>query len=83
MLFQFKEPGRFPEECTQDEPTFFDNGEAVVIPAVGGHVTHRYGGLPTDFKVVSRHFVYSGTGCTVNLEVGEPSKLRKALSLKE
>ncbi len=83
LLFEFKEPGRFPEERTQDVPIFLENGEAAAIPGVGDHVTYQYDGLPTNFKVLSRHFVYSGTGCTVNIEVAEPSKLRKALALKE
>jgi hypothetical protein len=83
LLFEFKEPGRFPEERNQDEPIFLESGEAVVIPDVGDHVTYRYDGLPTDFKVLGRHFVYSGTRCTVNIEVAEPSKLKKALALKE
>jgi len=83
LLFEFNEPGQFPEERTQDDPISLKSGEAVVIPDVGDHVTYRYGGLPTDFKVLSRHFVYSGDRCTVNIEVGEPCKIRKALALKE
>ena len=83
LLFEFKEPGRFPEERTQDEPIVIESGEAAVIPAVGDHVTYQYDGLPTEFKVVSRHFAYSGGQCTVNIEVTEPARFRKALSLKE
>jgi hypothetical protein len=83
LLFEFREPGQFPEERTQDDPITLESGEAVVIPAVGDQVTYKYGGLPTDFKVLSRHFVYLRDRCTVNIEVGERSKHRKALALKE
>jgi hypothetical protein len=83
LLFEFREPGQFPEERTQDDPIVLEHDEAVAIPTVGDHVTYKYGGLPTDFKVLSRHFVYSHDRCTVNIEVGEASKLRKALALKE
>ncbi len=83
LLFEFKEPGRVPEERAQDEPIVLGNGEAVVIPSVGDHVTYLYDGLPTEFKVVSRRFAYGGGNCTVNIGVAEPVHFRKALSLKE
>lgn len=83
LVFQYKDHGRFPEERAQDEAIVLKAGEAVVIPAVGDHVTYVYDGLPTDFEVLARHFTYSGNECSVNIEVGAAAHFHKALSLKE
>jgi len=83
LIFQYKEPGRFPEECGQDDPIVLEEGEALVIPTVGDRVSYKYDGLLTDFEVLSRHFTYAGHKCTVTIEVGAASHLQKSLSLKE
>jgi len=83
LVFQCKEPGRFPEERAQDEPIILEKGEAVLIPDVSDHVTYQYEGRPTRFKVLSRHFAYSSQRCSVTIEVGNPTREHKALGLKE
>ncbi|MGD0697474.1 MAG: hypothetical protein ABSB82_21850 [Terriglobia bacterium] len=83
LVFKYREPGRFPEECSQDEPIVLEEGEALAIPAVGDHVTCEFDGVPTDFEVVSRHFTYAGKKCSVDIEVGAAAHVHKALSLKE
>jgi hypothetical protein len=82
-VFHYRDPGRFPEERSQDEPINLEQGEAVLIPEVGDHVTFQYEGQPTAFKVLSRHFAFSSNRCTMNIEVACPSSVQKALCLKE
>ena len=82
LIFRYKEAGRYPEESAQDEPLVLEEGEMLAIPMVGDHVTYKYDGLPTDFQVLSRHFIYSGHKCTVEIEVGAPA-YQKSLCLKE
>lgn len=83
VVFQFREPGQFPEERPQDEPIVLEKGESVPIPNVGDQVTYLYAGRPTAFRVVSRHFAYSGGTCTIKIEVASASAKQKALNLKE
>jgi len=82
LIFQYKEPGRLPEEHAQDEPIVLEEGEMLAIPAVGDRVTYLYDGLPTQFEVLSRHFTYAGHKCTVAIEVGAAAH-QKSLCLKE
>lgn len=70
--FQYREPGSpYPEDHVQDENIVFGiGGETIPIPDVGDSVSYLYKGTEKNFKVLSRHFSYSGEWCHVNIGVG-------------
>ncbi|HUI43322.1 MAG TPA: hypothetical protein VL523_15265 [Terriglobia bacterium] len=83
VVVRYRDEGHFPGKRTLDERVYLKDGEPVLIPDVGDHVTYQYEGRPTAFKVLSRDFAYSDDSCKVSLEVGGPPGGQGPLSLKE
>ena len=72
--FQYMPEGRDrPFEEAQDERIEIVGGQAVPIPSPGDTVFCSYDGHESDFKVVSRHFMYMGDWCAVNIVVTDVS----------
>lgn len=83
VVVRYQDEGHFPGTRTLDERVYERDGEPILIPDVGDHVTYEYEGRPAGFKVLSRDFAYFNDSCKVSLHVGGPPSMQKPLSLKE
>lgn len=83
VVVRYQNEGCSPRTRTLDEHLYQKEGEPIMIPDVGDHVTYEYEGRPAAFKVLSRDFAYSNDSCKVSLEVGGPPSTQEPLGLKE
>lgn len=81
--FQYKSAdlSRPFDEC-QEMDISSDDGASIPIPAVGDSVYLKWGEKGQDFKVLTRHFIYSMDFCVVNIVITDIDDKEMAERLK-
>ena len=86
LQYQYKGPGdQRPQDYGQQDDLTISPGDPVIIPNVGDSLTLMLAreNKVDAYKVVSRHFSYSGDYCCINIVVTDLDMKECAARIKE